>query len=136
MRVTETSNRVHREGDRASSLCAGAGRFLEDYNGVVPCPVSCLLMNVKLTLSCTPPLLPLLLGSCVWKRVGAGKIVACVPEPEYPCTGVRSGGLSYLVLIQPPEMNLCDGLRRQPCQLVISRAQEGLRSPSVNTELY
>lgn len=62
---------------------------MEDYNGVVPYPVPSPLMNGKLTLSCTPPLIPLLLGSCVWKGVGAGKIVACVPGPEYHCTGVR-----------------------------------------------
>ena len=61
-------------GHRLSVLEQGGS--WEDYNGVVPYLVSSPLMNVKLTLSCAPPLLPLLLGSCIWKGVGAGKIVA------------------------------------------------------------
>lgn len=65
---------------------------MEDYNSVVPYLVSSPLMNVKLTLSCTPPLLPLLLGSCVWKGVGAGKIVAWRPISGQPWPSCLFGG--------------------------------------------
>lgn len=81
---------------------------MEDYNGVLPYPVPSPLMNVKWSLFCTPPFIPLLLGSCVWKGWEQAKL-----WPVFQGTGVWSGGLSNLVLIQPPEMNLCHRLRRQ-----------------------
>lgn len=66
-----------------------AERFTEDDHGVPPCPVGYAARSVELTLSCTPPPIPLLLvfcpsrGESVW-WVGGDldsdtKAMPCVP---------------------------------------------------------
>lgn len=94
-------------GDRVTCLCTGAGGFMEDYNAAVACPIWSPPMRIseELALSCTPPPIYLLLGSCLWRgwggcfrvaagipgapRVGGDKTVASLP---YPCSGIWTGG--------------------------------------------